>query len=382
MKIAISLTRARNKREGITRYASEVYCALKKVEECDVYGEAVIGLKDATTEVEKDLSESFPQARVDILKTIIPMRYITRWYESGVKIPPFVGRYFEKKDLKIFFYNFIPNIKDACKKIVVIHDLTPLHECKEDNRRKKLKERYQKTVDYADVIFVDSQYTRDDLIKNINVDENKIIVNYCGVDYNKFSEDIEKSAKEKVKEKYKLPSEYLLFAGQPRRNKNIEGLLKGYNLLPPEVKEKYKIVLTNSNSTIHKQVEDLNLEKNVVELQGVKEEDLVAVYKLASALALISFSEGFGLPLLEAMAAGTPTVASNVSCLPEIAGDASLLCDPYNFQDICDKIQMALTNAKVRSELIEKGKRRAKEFSWEATSEKFIRKIKEYTSIS
>ena len=372
MKIAISLTRARNKREGITRYASEVYLALRKVEECEVYGEAVIGLRDVRSEVKEVYGEAFPQLNVDILKTIIPMRYITQWYESGIKIPSFIGKKMGEKDLKVFFYNFIPNIKDDCKKIVVIHDLTPLHACKKD----------QKTVDFADIIFVDSQYTRDDLIKSVNVDESKILVNYCGVDYKKFSGCIGSVTIKKVKEKYHLPNEYLLFVGQPRKNKNIEGLLKGYNLLSPRIKEKYKIVLANSNSAIHSQIKKLNLEKNVIELRGIEEEDLVAVYKQATALALISFSEGFGLPLLEAMAAGIPTIASNVSCLPEIVGDASLLCNPYDSQDICDKIHTVLTNTKIKNNLVEKGKRRAKKFSWKLTSDYFIEVIKEFANLS
>ena len=110
-------------------------------------------------------------------------------------------------------------------------------------------------------------------------------------------------------------------------------------------------------------------------LDGIDNGDIAAVMQCAGALMLVSTSEGFGLPLVEAMAAGVPAVTSGVSCLPEVAGGAALLADPYSEQSIADCMARVMTDEPLREELIAKGKERAKAFTWENTANVFVKEI-------
>ena len=107
-----------------------------------------------------------------------------------------------------------------------------------------------------------------------------------------------------------------------------------------------------------------NLGNSVHFAPFVEEEDLPAVYSLAEAFIFISLSEGFGLPMLEAMGAGTPVIASELSVMPEIAGDAALFIDPYDVNAIAAGIEKLLADDRLKKELIERGRRRARQFSW------------------
>lgn len=376
MRVAISLTKARNKREGITRYAIEVCNFLARKNDIKLSGETVIGFGDSSNIIASGLKDSIKYIDLNILKTHIPKRYLMKMYDSALEVPlstDFVFR--NQKDVKIYFYNFIPKVKENCKRIVVIHDLTPVHEAKSEKERIKWLKAYQYSSDKADLIFVDSEFTKEDLLNYVNVSEEKIKVNYCGVDLDHFKIYPSEIDKDNIKRKYGLPDKYLLFVGQPRKNKNLYGLIDGFSKTPHEIRKQYKLVITTSNTEIHQYICDKVLEDCIVELGGVDELDLATVYQNASGLALVSFSEGFGLPLLEAMSVGTPTLASNVSCLPEIVGDASLLCDPYNVDDISKKITTLLTDAAIRSTLIERGTKRVEKYRWSNTGEMFYQEI-------
>lgn len=376
MRLAISLTKARNKREGITRYAIEVCNFLAEQNGIQLSGEAVIGFRDTTKLVAAELQNTIKCIELNMLKTFIPKRCIMKMYNGIFAIPVSTDFIFHnKKDVKIYFYNFIPKVQEKCKRIVVIHDLTPVHEAKSKKERKKWLKAYQNSADRACLVFVDSEYTKKDLLENIRVDEGKIRVNYCGVNLDHFKINLSETETLNIKGKYGLPDKYLLFVGQPRRNKNLFGLIDGFSRLSNELRTQYKLVITTSNSEIHQYICDKELCDLIVELNGVEEEDLAAVYQNASGLALISFSEGFGLPLLEAMSVGVPTLASNVSCLPEIVGDASLLCNPYDTDDISQKITTLLTDDVVRKDLVERGTKRIEKYKWSNTGKMFYQEI-------
>ena len=376
MRLAISLTKARNKREGITRYAIEVCNYLAVKNDIKLCGEAVIGLGDSRDQIKAELLDGIGFEDLKILKTFIPKRYIMKIYDGALSLPLSTDFLFRnKKDIKIYFYNFIPKVRESCKRIVVIHDLTPVHEAKSEIEKNKWIKAYQETSDRASLIFVDSEHTKKDLLKYVRVREEKIKVNYCGVNLDHFKINPSATDKEKTIIKYGLPDKYLLFVGQPRKNKNLYGLIDGFSKLSYYIKQQYKLVITKSNTDIHKYITVNGLSDFIVELNGVDESDLAIVYQNASGLALVSFSEGFGLPLLEAMSLGVPTLASNVSCLPEIVGDASLLCNPYDVDDIAKKITVLLTDCSVRNDLVERGRKRIEKFKWCNTGELFYREI-------
>jgi glycosyltransferase involved in cell wall biosynthesis len=119
---------------------------------------------------------------------------------------------------------------------------------------------------------------------------------------------------------------------------------------------------------VREQVNKLGMEKDIIFLDYVEDDDLVLLYNAASLFIMPSLYEGFGLPVLEAMACGTPVVASNVSSVPEVMKDAGILVDPYDTDSICDGMFRVLTDDKLQEELREKSLKRATFFSWEKTA--------------
>ena len=376
MKVGISLTKARNKKEGITRYAIEVCNYLSNKDNIELTGECVIGLGDSKKRIAEEFKESIRKVHIKVLKTVIPKRYIMRLYDDNQRIPFCSDIFFSnKKDVKIYFYNFIPRIKENCKKILVVHDLTPMHEAKTKKEKEKWRKKYQRSVNFADLIFVDSEYTKKDLLRNVNTEEKKVKVNYCGVNLEQFKVEIREEQQLHVREKYGLPKKFLLFVGQPRPNKNLYGLIQGFVKAIEIIGFDYKLVLSKSNEEIKKYIHENKIENNIIELNGIDEKDLPFVYKCSSGLALISFSEGFGLPLLEAMCSGIPTITSNASCLPEIVGDASILCNPFDIDDISQRIVELLLDKNTREMLIANGYRQIEKYNWEKTGESFYQEI-------
>ena len=119
---------------------------------------------------------------------------------------------------------------------------------------------------------------------------------------------------------------------------------------------------------MYQTIEDTNLEEYVHLLGFVDDEDLPALYSASECLIIPSLYEGFGLPILEAMACGTPVITSNVSSLPEVAGNAGILVDPYNIEEITDAINILLSESAKRAQLIKAGYDQAKQFNWEKSA--------------
>jgi glycosyltransferase involved in cell wall biosynthesis len=176
-----------------------------------------------------------------------------------------------------------------------------------------------------------------------------------------------------------LPFPYILYVGSERKRKNLERLLEAFALLKksPDFND-LKLVKVGSpgrsetfrQMTLRK-VKELGLDGEVLFVDShIADDQLSAYYSSARVLVYPSLYEGFGLPVIEAMACGCPVITSNVSSLPEIAGDAAFLVNPYDVRDICGAIARLLTDDRLRSEFVAKGKVRARIFSWEKTARK------------
>jgi alpha-1,3-rhamnosyl/mannosyltransferase len=174
---------------------------------------------------------------------------------------------------------------------------------------------------------------------------------------------------EAMREKYYLGEEYILALGSADPRKNIHTLLEAYALLPAAVQDRYKLVIVWNHgylaSSVDQEIEAAGLCDRVNFLEWVSNDDLVLLYNAAALFAFPSRYEGFGLPLLEAMACGTPIVAANNSSIPEIADKAALLTEAEDAQALADVISLALSDDAVRTDLIEKGFKRAAHFSWD-----------------
>jgi len=237
--------------------------------------------------------------------------------------------------------------------------------------RGNLKFQIQKfSLKNTKAIITDSENSKKDLFKYLNYPKNKIhVVPLAPAE--EFKELKIENYKLKIKQKYQLPEKFILYVGDVNYNKNIPGLIKALSGL----KEKMSLVLVgkafkdeNLKETreILQLINSLKLEKKVLRLGWIPDKDLVAVYNLASVYCQPSFYEGFGLPVLEAMACGCPVVAAKTSSLSEICGSAAVMVDPNDINDMIRGLGEAINK---REELIKKGFLQAKKFSWQKTAQ-------------
>jgi len=175
-----------------------------------------------------------------------------------------------------------------------------------------------------------------------------------------------------VRQKYNIPSEFILSVGTVEPRKNFNRLVVAFKKLKDKTSLPHSMVIAGKKGWaydgVREQVNKLGMEKDIIFLDYVEDDDLVLLYNAASLFIMPSLYEGFGLPVLEAMACGTPVVASNVSSVPEVMKDAGILVDPYDTDSICDGMFRVLTDDKLREELREKSLKRAMFFSWKKTA--------------
>lgn len=179
-----------------------------------------------------------------------------------------------------------------------------------------------------------------------------------------------------------LPTQnYFLYIGRPDPHKNLPRLIQAFAQVPKHLGVELWMaggVDRRYTPLLEQQIQELNLTGRVKFLSYVPDEDLIQIINGAIALVFPSLWEGFGLPVLEAMACGTPVITSNVSALPEVAGEAALLVNPYQVQEISDAMQRILTESQLASQLRQAGLKRAKLFSWEKTGQVTSHILKQY----
>lgn len=272
--------------------------------------------------------------------------------------------------------NFIPNDVIKAKKIITtVHDFSfLLHKDYHPKERIEYFEKYFfKNIVKSDVIITVSEFSKKEILEKLDFQDKDIYVIYNGIDHNLFKIYTD------LNTKVNLPEKFILSVGSIEPRKNLLGLLKAYNLLSSEIKREYKLVLAGFKGWENKKIVDLiNKDKeNIFYLGFISDEELAKVYNLSSCFLFPSFYEGFGLPVLEAMACGTPVICSNTSSLPEVGGDAVIYCDAYDVNDIKEKIEMLLSDELLQKVMIEKGLNRAKLFSWEKSADEHIKIFKE-----
>jgi glycosyltransferase involved in cell wall biosynthesis len=215
-----------------------------------------------------------------------------------------------------------------------------------------------------------SEASKRDILDYFSVPPDKINVIYNGID-ELFSTPPAEDDVARVRERYQLDHPFILYAGNIKPHKNLERTIEAFHLLRRSDAqfEQVKLVIIGDEiakyAALRHAVHRHKLHKYVRFFGFVPDRTLAILYRLANVFVFPSLYEGFGLPPLEAMASGTPVITSNVSCLPEVVGDAALLVDPLQPQAIADAMRLVLTDATVRNDLRIRGLARARHFSWE-----------------
>jgi len=234
----------------------------------------------------------------------------------------------------------------------------------------------KRSIKSASHIFAISQSTKNDIIKAYGIAEDKITVTYPGYDNNKFKIENVKFKIEEAKKKYGIKGEYILFLSTLKPSKNIEGLLEAFSQLTRM--NPVKLVIAGKKGwlyeTIFEKVKQLNLEEKTVFTDFVAEEDMPGLMRSAKVFVLPSFWEGFGIPVVEAMACGVPIVVSDRGSLPEIVNKAGIIVNPDSPESIAKGIESAIKNS---AELKKAGLENVKRFSWKECAEITLEKLKE-----
>jgi glycosyltransferase involved in cell wall biosynthesis len=272
--------------------------------------------------------------------------------------------------------DFIPPFRRNCKSVITVHDLAFLlypHFLTKESAR------YYGQIDQAwrktDHIIAVSEATKQDSIRMLGVPEKKISVIHEAANpiYRQLPEA---EARHYVKKRYNIDQDFILFFSTIEPRKNLPGLLQAYRRLRDEYKREEILILAGANGwlweEVYETVNRLNLNDYVHFLGRVPAEDPVYLYNAARLLVHPSFYEGFGLTPLEAMTCGTPVIASNTSALPEVVGDAAVLIDPHDIDGLTVAMWRVLTEKQLRDDLICKGLKRAKQFSWEKAAQKTL----------
>ncbi|HUQ88498.1 MAG TPA: glycosyltransferase family 1 protein [Vicinamibacterales bacterium] len=266
-----------------------------------------------------------------------------------------------------------------CRSVVTIHDC--IHLMFPQYLPSKLAYLYAKSSMWsatkkANRILTVSEASKRDILRFFDVRPEKVVVIYNAID-ERFLSAANPERMDLVRQRYQLDHPFVLYVGNIKPHKNLERLIDAYGRARARCPDDLKLIIVGDEISkypaLRQAVHKHKLDKHVRFLGFQPMETLAAFYRLARAFVFPSLYEGFGLPPLEAMACGTPVVTSNVSSLPEVAGGAALLVDPYDVDSIANGIVVAVTDETVRADLITRGRERARSFSWTQS----VRKIHE-----
>lgn len=264
----------------------------------------------------------------------------------------------------------------TCKYAVTIHDLIPrIYPSKFTKKHRLIQNTLLPHIlRKADKIIVDSNSTKNDIIKFYPRYEDKIKVIYLGVESHFFPRSNHEI--EKTLDKYNVDFRYILFLGTVEPRKNIIRVVDAFIQLKQEGNIEQKLIITGRKGWLYKDIiEKINktpFSQDIIFTDFVDDEDLPSLYSGAEIFLYPSLYEGFGLPVLEAMSCGSPVITSNLSSLPEVAGDAAILVDPMNVEEIVQAMEKLLRDRELRKELKRKSLERAKFFSWEMAAKETL----------
>ena len=257
-----------------------------------------------------------------------------------------------------------------CRFIVMSHDMIPLRFPKRFSPLTPYHRYYiPQVLNQAQHIICNSQATAKDMVNFFQIPANKITPIPLAYNRSQFKF-------------FNLPTRnYFLYIGRQDPYKNLQRLITAFSALPH--RNDYELWLAGPydkrySPLLEIQTQELGINHLVKFLNYVPYNELPIIINQAIALVFPSLWEGFGLPVLEAMACGTPVITSNISSLPEVAGDAAILINPYNPREITAAMQTIINDSELRKQLSEKGLKRANQFSWEKTGLATVEVLKQY----
>lgn len=265
------------------------------------------------------------------------------------------------------------SLKTTIPQIGVIHDLNFEHFPADIPKapRKYLQKYFPLFAQKATALLTVSEFSKQDLIQTYSIASDKITVAYNGA--SDLFKPISAQAQQQIREKYTNGSAYFLYVGALHARKNIIRLFQAYDQFKTEHKSETKLLIVGTplwkNEHFNTTYQQLRHKKDIIFAGHLALDELTKVTASAKALTFVSYFEGFGIPLIEAMKCETPIISGNKTALPEVAGDAALLVNPYDINAISVALKEMDTDEALRKKLIKKGVERSKKFNWDLTAE-------------
>lgn len=372
MKVVIAAWHLKDFNVGLGRYSRALIEALGRV---DVENQYEILMPDE--------SHRFPE-RPNMRYRLIRFPFFKRRFWEQVA-PCLAGRY----DLLHFPYDSCVAWKRG-KFMATVHDVKPLL-FETGRRRMNLNELIERALvrdrwARIDHVLTDSRCSQRDIMEQLGVPAERITVVYPGVELERFR-PAGPEAQDEAKVVAMRPSDstltstfpfgrpYVLCVAGADPTKNVEVLVEAFSRLPGGVREGYDLMLAGDfrrRIDLHERVRQRGIERQTVFTGVISDERLIELYQRASLFVFPSKYEGFGLPVLEAMACGCPVISSSASSLPEVTGDAAILVEPSDVEGFTRQMERVLTDQALWSDLRERGLARAMQFSWDRTARETV----------
>ena len=261
----------------------------------------------------------------------------------------------------------------SCPSIITLHDIIPLKmpETVSPVFLKVFNEQLPTILNTTSSIITVSEFSKKDICEYFNYPEEKVYVTQLAAE--EMYKPLDKHYCKKILNKrYSIDTDFILYVGGFSPRKNILGLIEAFNIVKNKTKKNLKLVIVGrhgfSYETYKKRTIELKLESSVIFPGFIKTDDMPYFYNASSMLVYPSFYEGFGLPVLEAMACATPVISSSLTSVPEVCGDASILINPSNIDDISSAILNIFNDKDLASSLIYRGLIHSSKFSWKKTA--------------
>jgi glycosyltransferase involved in cell wall biosynthesis len=367
--IAIDYTPAYEQGGGIGRLVRDLVTALSQYDTETAYRLFVSGAAQSAL-------PPVPAVNFQWKPTRISPYWLARvWQRARIPLPVevFVG----KVDLYHATDFVLPPTLSTTRKIVTVHDMSFVRvpDAASPSLKAYLEIVVPRSVSAADHVIADSQATKDDLIGLYNTSAEKITVLLSGID-SRYQSITDSVCLVTMRRKYKIPpTPYLFTVGTVQPRKNYSRVIKALKILRERGYDLCLVIAGGKGwleNEMYQTIRDTGMTDYVHLIGFVDEADLPALYSGAICTAFPSLYEGFGFPVLESMACGTPVVTSNVSSLPEVAGDAALLVNPLDVEAIAHAIQRILDDSELRHTLVQRGLEQVKHFTWEKSARNLV----------
>lgn len=342
---------------GVGTYTEELIGNLLKIDQDNRY----------TVFTTPESAQYFPFYASNLQKKAIPYAH----YSYSEQL--FFGKELKASGVELVHYtNFnSPVFYRGTKSIVTVHDLTLWFFPGRLQRSwlKRLGYRYviRKSCQNAERVIAVTETTKQDIIKYLGIPAEKIVVIYEAAP-TRIVPVTDPKKIEAIKARHDITRPFFMYVGQWRSHKNLVRLIRAFGLMRHRYNLDYQLVLIGKVDPMSPEVQatihQLGLQQHVILTGYVPDNELGAFYSAADALVYATLYEGFGIPPLEAMSAGTPVITSNLSCLPEVLGDAALYCDPYDIEDIAAKMQELARSYHLKKTLREAGFKQVKKYSF------------------